>query len=545
MVKHLWLQHRLLLDGQRARDPWAVIEEWLKNYRAAGDRQLLVRCLDLARHLDAEHGPDRLEQLLAEGTPDPFAEARRQGGSLCPHCFGLLAIAEEPPVVPVTVSFGRVAAGGYRVEVSERGLVPQLSIETPRSVIYHGPEGSQRWTRRGTLLLFVWPPALLALGLALILSALHVPAALPVLLALAVSGFAYLYLRVRGLLTEDALNRAVDHAWVRLVPQLQGDDASVADSAFVAGLALASSGRGSALTRERPLEHVLNQAEKALQAGAVPRTHLAALWRLAVSDAAAMGIDPVHRVGQQLSRCLEGALPLAFAEHLLGQWEAAWWGRGNLARLRVLVCERAFDAGFEVGDLVQAGELAPALGDVLGTERPLELARLRLFWSVRAARPWARCGDGAVVFDLAAHAALGEKHLEAHPDLLLAPASPPNVGAQEPAIRLCSHGVVFGDVSFSTPPKTIEVKALKSGDARYQLLVGDRVFWFNRDPDPLARRLERWCHYFFKDFTPQADAQPLGRTTAAGARLRAREAKPCPSCGQSFVPCRGGLGLPL
>lgn len=546
MVKHLWLQHHLLLDGQRARDPWAVVEDWAQGYRDTGDRQLLVRCLDLALHLDAEHGADRLQQLLAGRQPDPFAEARSRGAALCPHCFALLPIPAEPAVVPVTPSHGRITARGYRVEISERGLAPIVTLETPRGVVFRGPEGSQRWTRRGALLLFVWPPALLALVLALALRALELPAAVPVVLALAVAVLAYLYIRIRGLFYEDPRDRAVDHAWSQLVPRLHQDGFSAEDSAFLAGLALASMGRGHYSVRERPLEQTLNLTEKAARAGSAPLTHLAALWRLAVSDAAVIGSDPVTLVARQISRCLEGAVPLAFAEHLLGQWEAGWWGRGNLARLRVLVCERAFEAGFEVGDLLQAGRLVPALGDVLGMDQPLQLARLRFLWSVRAGRPWGKCGEAVPVFELAAHATLGEERLERHPDLLLLPAQPSAGFAATPAIRLCAHGVVFGDASFRDAPRTIEVKALKpTGGARYQLLVDDRVFWFEQDPDPLARRLERWCHYFFKDFAPQADAQPLGRASAVGARLLAREAKACPECGRESVPARGSLGLPV
>jgi hypothetical protein len=545
MVKHLWLQHRLLLDGQRAREPWAVVEDWAQGYRDTGDRQLLVRCLDLVRHLDAEHGADRLQQVLAGRQRDPFAEARRCGGSLCPHCFALLRVAAEPAVVPVTLSHGRIRARGYRVEISERGLTPILTLESPQGVVFRGPEGSRRWTHRGAIVLFVWPPALLALVLALVLRALDLPAAVPVVLALAVAVLAYLYIRIRGLFYENPLDRAVDHAWIQLVPRLHHDSFSAEDSEFLAGLALASIDRGHCSVRARVLEQLLNQTEKATRAGQAPLTHLAALWRLAVADAAATGTDPVTLVARQISRCLEGAVPLVFAEHLLGQWEASWWGRGNLARLRVLVCERAFEAGFEVGDLLQAGRLVPALGDILEIDRPLELARLRFLWSVRAASPWSKCGEAVPVFELAAHATLGEEHLERNPDLLLLPAQPPAASVAMPAIRLCAHGIAFGDASFSDTPRTIEVKTLKptTGGARYQLLVDDRVFWFEQDPDQLALRLERWCHYFFRDFACQADTQPLNRISSAGAQLRAREAKACPECGKEFVPSRGNLGL--
>jgi len=545
MVKHLWLQHRLLLDGQRAREPWAVVEDWTQGYRDTGDRQFLVRGLDLARHLDAEHGADRLQQLLAGREPDPFAEARRRGGSLCPHCFALLPVAAEPAVVPATLSHGRIRARGYRVEISERGMAPVLTLETPQGVVFRGPEGSPRWTHRGAMVLFVWPPAFLALALAAVLRALDLPAAVPVVLALAVAVLAYLYIRIRGLFYENPLDRAVDHTWSQLAPRAHQDGFSTEDSEFLAGLALASIGRGHHALRERVLEQILNQTEKAARAGQAPLTHLAALWRLAVTDAAALGTDPVTLVARQISRCLEGAVPLIFAEHLLGQWEASWWGRGNLARLRVLLCARAFDAGFEVGDLLQAGRLVPALGDILEMDQPRELARLRFLWSIQAASPWSKCGEAVPVFELAAHATQGEEHLERNPDLLLLPAQPAAGLAATPAIRLCAHGVVFGEASFSDVPRTIEVKGLKATTegARYQLLVDDRVFWFEQDPDPLARRLERWCHYFFRDFAAQADTQPLSRTSLAGAQLQAREAKACPECGKEFVPSRGNLGL--
>ena len=37
---------------------------------------------------------------------------------------------------------------------------------------------------------------------------------------------------------------------------------------------------------------------------------------------------------RQISRCLEGNLPLAVAAQMLEHWEGRWWTVGNLARLR-------------------------------------------------------------------------------------------------------------------------------------------------------------------------------------------------------------------
>ena len=48
MVGHLWEKHRLVLDGQRVREPWRVIEDWVVDYGLEKDPQVLQRCRELA-----------------------------------------------------------------------------------------------------------------------------------------------------------------------------------------------------------------------------------------------------------------------------------------------------------------------------------------------------------------------------------------------------------------------------------------------------------------------------------------------------------------
>ena len=302
--------------------------------------------------------------------------------------------------------------------------------------------------------------------------------------------------------------------------------------------------RGLPPQREQVLTRTIERTEKAVQAGQGSAAQLAALWRLTVADAAALGSDPVLLVARQISRCLEGNLPLAVAERMLMNWEGRWWTAGNLARLRVLVAARAFDAGFEVAELVEAGQLAPALGDVLDLDNPDALACLRLLWSARANRPWAHCGEAFTVFELAEHAGLGPIRLEKYPDLLLSPlpAAEKAGEAPLPELHLCARGVVLGDVLLAESPPTIEVKA--TGGKGYQLVIGPCTLPFRTDPDALARRLERWCSYFFRDFLPQTLAAAPNRPSPAASRLRARELTRCPECRQFFLPRRGEVGLP-
>src|SRR5262249_7989970 len=154
-----------------------------------------------------------------------------------------------------------------------------------------------------------------------------------------------------------------------------------------------SVGRGQPDLRAPSLKRVLDLTEKAVADAAALLPHLAALYRLAAADAAALGRDPVPLVAAQIGRCFLGKLPITYAQWLLEEWEGLWWTGGNLARLRVLLCDRAFEAGLEVLDLLEAGHAAPALGDVLEISNTDALAQLRLLWSLRPRRPWDRCGE--------------------------------------------------------------------------------------------------------------------------------------------------------
>src|SRR5207245_8906526 len=99
--------------------------------------------------------------------------------------------------------------------------------------------------------------------------------------------------------------------------------------------------------------------------GAAPVANLAAHWRLVFEDRAPAGDDTVLLVTAQVGVCFEGHLPLSFAENLLFGWESPIWTPERLARLRVLLCERAFEEGFEVRDLLAVGVGALALGEAL------------------------------------------------------------------------------------------------------------------------------------------------------------------------------------
>jgi hypothetical protein len=544
MASHLWEQHRLVLDGRRVRKPWKLIEDWIEDYRLERDPEVLARCRELAQRLDPENGEKKMQRLLlqhgiedARARDNLTAEARQQHASLCPHCFALVPVRDTTPPAPLSVWRGRLSARGYRVEVTDEGLVPWLEIETPEGMIYRDSEPGRRLTRKGATLFLVGPPVVAALVLAILLTAWNIPALVPVsgVLILAVLLALFVFFGWRN--PVPPVDRAVNHAWTMLVPQLHSQGFSLEDSAFVSGLAQASSGHGDTRERAHYLKEIRLYTERAVTAGAVPVSHLACLWRLTAEDLAKEGMDPVLLLVEQVGRCFEGTIPLSFAGQMLQRWDQPWWTEGQLARLRVLLLDRAFEAGLEVRDILDVGRATPTLGTVLNVEDLGGLARLRLLWSLRASRPWDRRGQAFTAFEVAA-AGDGAALLATFPDLLLAVRS-------SPPLYLCGRGLWFLDTWFPEMPLKVEVLSQSGEKGGYQLVVGDDRFWFPEDPDVLAGRLERWFRYYFRDFVPQVAAVHRWLSPVVARTLRAQNAVQCPECQQAVLTREGEVGITM
>jgi hypothetical protein len=551
MIGHLWEQHRLVLDGHRVRDPWSLVEEWLAAYRASPNPELLQNCRTLAGRL--EGGAQKLRRLqLTHKVADAdiraglLAEARERHASVCPWCFTLVPQPAEVQPLDVVQIGGCLGAEGYTVLVSDAGWRTFLEIRTPRRLVRRGREPDRRWTRKGALALTVGPLLLLALLFALGTINLGPRPLLPVIVLVTWAFLLSLIVALVWHSPEPLEERVRRYAWEMLVPELHKDGFTVTDSAFLAGLAR----RGLKDRLEElseGLTPLVEHLEQEVAAGTVPPSHLAAVRRLLVAEAVAGGADPIPLVVSQLTLCLEGKLPLLYAEHLLDGWEAPWWTRGNLNRLRVLLCDRAFEAGYEVRTLVDAGETVPSLGTVLRTERPNELATLRLLWSLRASRPWDRCGEVRTVFEMASSPEVPELFSH-YPDLLLFQVEPEwpkvaEIAQGEPAtvqILLCARGIVCQQQLITTLPRRTE---MTTQWRRCELRVDDKVFWSTKVLDELERRLERWFRWAFLDFLPQVAAVSAWQAPDRTTLFRAWGARACPECGKYFLPRPGELGV--
>ncbi|HMF11425.1 MAG TPA: hypothetical protein VKE94_03945, partial [Gemmataceae bacterium] len=469
--------------------------------------------------------------------------ASEHHASLCPHCYAVVPMPEQAAPAAVSLSHGRLSACGYRVEIRDSGVIPFVEIESPERSARRLPLPGPRLTPQGAILFFVGPLVLAAFLMAVLPLRLGIFALIQVLtFLLPAIGFS-IWIRIAGKQAAPASERAVGRAWAKLAPTLHERDYSLSDSSFLAGLALESIGRGDAQRRSRVLESVLAVTEKAAATQPGTLHHLAALRVLAIADAVESVGDPVTLTAVQVGRCFAGRLALPFADGLLASWRREWRTKANLARLRVLLLDRAFEAGFEVRDLLSAGQTAPQLGRILGTDDPGGLARLRLLWSLRPRRPWDRCGHAETAFSLAG-ATAGGQVLGKYADLLLYRAGTShgnrNEAAQKLEIVVSGRGVIVSGKLFSEPVATLEVKRTEFG---HELLVGGERFAVDGDPDQAATEVERWLRYYFHEFVPMVAEVYHWRSPHAASILRAWGTIGCPECQARFVARPGEIGI--
>lgn len=556
MLRHLWNEHRLFLHGRRVRDAWWAIETWLDYTRTNPNPEAIERCLQMGHYLDGEEGLARVQRmLLARGLAEPethtatLREAQDQHASCCPWCYAFVPVPRAVPPLTLNYRPDRLSGGGYSVEVGARGLRTVLRIDTPKGSIYRGSDPGQVLTQNGALLLLAGPFVLLAVLWAFGLMGNFVPPLGPALILLAfallLGGLAHSWWR-RTATTGEYVLRC---AWRLLVPRLHDGAFSLEDSAFLAGLAQLTLDEGRADLGAELVAMLLRRTEAAVVEGRGATDHLALLQRLEIEAAVLAGKDPVPLTADELARCFEGRLSLAFADRLLTDWQTSWWTRGNLVRLRIMLCDRAFEAGFEVCNLLDAGQTAPALGDVLRTDDLRGLSALRLLWSLRPTRPWDRCGPAETVYELAEEPEYSD-FLGENPDLLLRQedsrwrlvADGTGTGMEPVEVLFRVGGVWLQGCRFTEPPRVVEVISKSLSD---EMVMGPYHFRSHDELDELARRMERWFRYAFHEFLPSLPQVQTWQSPDREAILRAWGAVPCPECQRYLLARAGEVGIAL
>lgn len=556
MVKHLWQEHRLMLDGQQVRQPWRLVEDWLREYAATGQARLLEQATELAEQLDPVAGAARVQRLLLvsgradlEVLENLRAEARRSDATLCPHCFALAPLPTLDPVPLATVSGGRIACRGFAAEVSDDGLFPRLRLEAPGEPTYHARAPGRWLTSHGVSMALAGPCVLLALIAALYWPEQWGPPLLPTLALVALGWVLHANNRQRRGEEPHRRERVVGLAWQTLLPTLLNNGYAQREADFGAGLAAVSTGMGDPHRREAELSRVSAIVREGVHTQEAAAEQLAPLRRLAVSDAAEQDRDPVLVLVNEVAPTLSGELPLDFAELMLADWGGQeWWTRGNRARMRILLCGRAFEAGLGVWELQELGHVFPRLAEVLVTEDLDGLARLCHLWGLLTERPWDDIAPATPVFDLARYPVLGGQFLHAHPDLLFFQSGAEFeeiVGSPSP-ILVCEEGVLYRDhlIRDADGPVKLKARPLLHGGG-FEMTAGTLSMQGRKGLLLLAKRLNGWHRYLFKDFLPGVEGVLNRRNRRKLTELLRSRTVKCPDCQRNFFQRRHDVGIAI
>ena len=546
MVRHLWDRHRLVLDGQRVREPWRVIEDWVVDYGLEKDPRVLERCRELALRDDPHTGLARLQRLLyRRGLRDRDlllalrAQVKARKATLCPHCCATVPIDDPPVVQPLNMEESQLHGYGYDLEVSERGVYPSLEIESPDAIVFRGREPGRTFTRVGAIVVLI-APLMAASYLFVDWQTEHeLPAALLGTIAVGIGllGSAFIYLAWPN--PRPPKERLVRAAWKLLVPEMLQEDMGRREWGFLHGLVqMTDQVRHFRVKRDLLLE-CCEEASEAAHTDPLARACLASLCRRYIADRNDSGEDPCDFILTLAAECFKGKLPLSFLSDLLANFhgnERSAWTKRDLYRLPILVANQAFTAEVDIDDWLNLGRAFPVLNMVLNLEQRWHWLQFYALWLQRNRRPWESAGDAATMLDLADAPEEYDEILTYYPDVLLYVA--------KANLVIGSKGVWVEGVCVTAHPPGAEVSVAARRRAATRLQVGSLLIRCEDNPQPHLEDLKRWLRFYFQDFVPTVAnvARPMTETRH---RMWQLSKTTCPECGRTLVPCLGDLGVAL
>ncbi len=546
MVGHLWEKHRLVLDGQRVREPWRVIEDWVVDYGLEKDPQVLKQCRELAIKDDPQTGLARLQRLLyRRGLRDrdllnelkSLVKSRK--ATLCPHCCAPVKVTDPPTVEPLSLDRKRLEGYGYHLEVSEKGLFPSLHIETPEAIVFHDREPGRFLTRMGGILFLIGPlMALTFVALYGLLRHTNYSPLLPAGIALGVGLFGALFVFLLWPSPGPAKERLIKAAWKQLVPDMLQDDMGPRAWGFLQGLTEIS---------ERIAHHHLSQdvlidcCEEASEAGRTDPlavTCLAAMSRHCLADMRDGGEDAFDFVLTLASECFKGKLPLSFLSDLLANFhgkERSAWTKSDLNRLPIMIAERAFTAELDLDDWFNLGRAFPILGAVLNLDSRWHWLQFHALWKHQQRKPWEAAGYALTMLELAQIPKQHEDLLAFYPDVLLYIA--------KANLVIGTKGVWIEGVCISSYQANAEIAWLRTSTG-FEISIGAVRIRTPENPRDALDEIKRWLRWYFQDFVPSIPTAPRPMTESRH-RMWQLDKTACPECSRALVPCPGDLGIAL
>jgi uncharacterized C2H2 Zn-finger protein len=524
MIRHLWHEHGLLLERGKVRRAKPSLAELQAAFADGHDTTVLDRASLTAT-------PRELRRWAApDATADEFrllnSEAAEHGTVVCPACLSERAPVVPPMPPPLSLAHGRLAGDGNVVQISGADWLRIVSVTVPGRTIKYAPDGPNSLGVRGIASLLA--AFLLLIAFCMVVFGNRAWSSPPVIARLLLTaGLGYGLTWFVRLTQPKPNDRAVDAAWTVLVPQLMKGNHS---QRWLARLCRTSAGFGDPNLRAGILRDVIAFAS---HGGTVADLQLlAAAGLLEAEDGATMGKDRAAMIASHIAAGLTGEQPIAFAEFAADCYAngARQPDAGEAARVRVMLLDAAFEAGFLPRDLVELWSAAPQLRRVMGVEPLHRIALLHGVWAMRASRRWERVARADSVFDLAKLAPnISGRLLTDFPDLLLFHRPDPDTEAQIGPILVCTRGVVVGGRLLADPDTGVFLEKPGTSGA-IDLVYGSHRFGLERTPHgDLAGMITEWLRFRAWALLPLLDKY-LDRGGASVADRVKPLRRPCPHC---------------
>ncbi len=545
MVAHLWDKHRLILDGQRVREPWRVIEDWIVDYGLEKDPQVLQRCRELALKDDPSAGLARLQRLLyrrglrdRELLTELRSLVKTDKATLCPHCCASVPIESDPELEPLVFEESCLEGYGYKLEALERGLVPALRIESPEAILFRGREPGRWMTRVGGILLLTGPLVVITFIALRSQIQRETPSSVLAGLALGIGMLAagFLYLIWPG--PRSAQDRLIKSAWKLLVPEMLQDHMGKREWSFLNGLLQMSDG----LTNYQPSRDLLleccEEASDAARNEVAARICLASLSRRCLADMRERGQRPFDIVLTLAAESFKGKLPLSSLSELYENFhgrERSVWTKSELNYLTILTAHHAGLAEVDTDDWLNLGRAFPVLHAVLNLESRWHWLQFFAIWTARSGKLWEKAGPALTMLELAEDPAEHEEILAYYSDVLLF--------APGPNLVVGSKGIWLEGICVTTFSANTEI-SVERGAAGFELTIGKVCVRYDESPRPYLDEIKRWLRWYFFEFVPVIAnvAHPMSESRHRMWQLSKVE---CPECKRPLVPCLGDLGVVL
>ncbi|MDB5387825.1 MAG: hypothetical protein JWM11_3471 [Planctomycetaceae bacterium] len=318
MAEHALTEHQRIFDGRSLRRPWSVAVEALETYANQPDPKLLSRGEKLAQ---VEYPHDGLVRFVREALkrgidPGNYRQTLEQSdpknhSSICPTCF-------EPVARPLAAMTSVECPSENELQSHYVSIIRHTDfwvwISSQINGIqseWSGPQPGWALSVPGLVCLILavtWSPAL---GLLLLFGLSNSG---PLTFAATSWGLGTVMAALAAVLYRPRDGHVLDTAWGVVVPQLIKTGITDEARPFIAGLCIASVGRGNRNLRRAPLEALLEHFDRLAARGIISEACFGGIARLQLHDALDRGsasFEIIDILTKLLRGCLSGERPLS------------------------------------------------------------------------------------------------------------------------------------------------------------------------------------------------------------------------------------------